>query len=250
MPDAHALTQGDFERLLEGGSERSRSEDDASPQSEEEQAPAPDDIAHEPGDVTIDIAKQSRHGLQQEGPPPKPARKVGSGIARKRGKAPGLTPGVMAQIGFAIRYGASISQAAVAAGVHRRTLLKWLERGEREAAGPYAGLSRRVMLARRERIVPAPIEKIISVFQDGHEKRRSILSRSDLTRLCEVSAVRYAPGHHIGGEPSLVEIRWPKPRSRLTPRQAELFRAGLMISASDADRRHRFVSLIGNAPTH
>ena len=103
-------------------------------------------------------------------------------------------------------------------------------------------------LARQERIVPAPIEKIIGVFQGSQEQRSSILSLSDLARLCEVSAVRYAPGYDLGGKPSLVEVRWPRTRSKLTPKQAEMFRAGLMISASDAGGGHRFVSLIANAP--
>ena len=180
--------------------------------------------------------------------PAEPAGRVRSGIARKRGKAPGLTPDVMEQMVFAIRYGATISQAAVAAGVHRRTIFKWLERGKHEADGSYAEFSRRVMLARQERIVPAPIEKIIGVFQGSQEQRSSILSLSDLARLCEVSAVRYAPGYDLGGQPSLVEVRWPRPRSKPTSKQAEFFRAGLMISALDAAGGHRFINLIANSP--
>ena len=117
LPDTGRLTEGDFERLVEDepniGRESGRQEGGGGPRSKEEKAPTPDDIAHQARDVAID----GINGVERRGPTrmqarlAEPAGRVRSGIARKRGKAPGLTPGVMEQMVFAVRYGASISQA-------------------------------------------------------------------------------------------------------------------------------------------
>jgi len=136
--------------------------------------------ADESGDAILDRAEATPGGKQGEPSLAKPKRMVRADVVRKRGKAPGLTPRIIEQVVFAIRHGASISQAAVAEGVHRRTILKWLRRGQREADGPFAELSRQVMLARRERVVPPPIDKIIGVFKDGHQQPKSLLSLQDL----------------------------------------------------------------------
>lgn len=66
-----------------------------------------------------------------------------------------LTPEITEHVARIVRAGGTLELAAHMAGVHRRTLLKWLERGdpdsERRSDAPYKALREAVDAARHER---------------------------------------------------------------------------------------------------
>jgi len=157
---AERVEEGDFDRLFAasecpGTRNRASRSTDAEPSTGGDLADSVDqDESH---DAAIASGSENRNGEADEAPPNPPHPVTQRGTDRKRGRPSSLTPRIIDDIALAMRYGGSISQATSAAGVHRRTVFKWLKLGKPKADGPYAELLRRVTKVRSQRSQPSPL---------------------------------------------------------------------------------------------
>jgi hypothetical protein len=169
-------------------------------------------------------------------------------IKRGRGRPRGLTPQLIESISITIRYGSSRADTAVGLGLHPRTLPKWLARGKSETAGLYSELYQLVGEARRRRCQPSPLVEVIhSTEAAGRESLDLTLPTIEALR--KRTGVRFLWGVRVDDKPHLIELRWPKPRRKLTIEQQQyLLTRGLQVMARAADRSFRSIVFVAAPP--
>lgn len=104
----------------------------------------------------------------------------------------------------AIRRGATLRTAARAAGVTLPTLRKWLERGERETAGPYREFWLDVQAAYAE-VERFALESILSAAQSDWRAASRILQHIERDTYVEKPSVTFD-----GVAPEEIVIKFPE----------------------------------------